>query len=208
MIKVGLLKIGELLSLIYPPRLSRLIFLAKCRVYTGWCSRQFSIVGRNCCFYPCFRRLLGAKYISIGNNVRIENNVQLTAWDRYRDQRFTPAIEIGDGCSIGEDNHITAINKIIIGRNVLTGKKVLITDNSHGSIELSEVTIPPRERILLSKGPVVIGDNVWIGEKASILPGVTIGAGCIIAANSVVTKDIPANCVYGGNPGRIIKELK
>ena len=63
----------------------------------------------------------------------------------------------------------------------------------------------PLERPITSKGPVVIGNNVWIGDKATILPGVTIGDGAVIAANAVVTKDVPAYSVVGGNPARVIK---
>ncbi|MDR2406844.1 MAG: sugar O-acetyltransferase, partial [Bacteroidales bacterium] len=57
-------------------------------------------------------------------------------------------------------------------------------------------------------GSVVIEDNVWIGDKVTILPGVHIGYGSIIGANAVVTKDVPANCVVGGNPAKIIKVIK
>jgi acetyltransferase-like isoleucine patch superfamily enzyme len=64
----------------------------------------------------------------------------------------------------------------------------------------------PIKRSLFSKGPVIIGDNVWIGDKATILPGVSIGNGAVIAANAVVTKDVPAYSVAAGNPARIIKQ--
>ena len=60
---------------------------------------------------------------------------------------------------------------------------------------------------LYRKGPVVIEDNVWIGEKASIMPGVHIGKGAIIAANSVVTHDVPAYAVVAGVPAKIVKQL-
>ena len=60
--------------------------------------------------------------------------------------------------------------------------------------------------MIVSKGPVVIGDNVWIGDKVTVLPGVTIGDGAVIAANAVVTKDVPAYSVVAGNPAKIIKQ--
>lgn len=66
--------------------------------------------------------------------------------------------------------------------------------------------MPPTQRPIYSKGPVVIGDNVWIGDKATILPNVSIGKGAIIAANSVVTKDVPEYSVFAGNPAKIIKQ--
>jgi acetyltransferase-like isoleucine patch superfamily enzyme len=66
----------------------------------------------------------------------------------------------------------------------------------------------PMMRPLISKGKVIIGDNVWIGEGAMILPNVHIGEGAIIAANSVVTKDIPAYSIAVGIPAKIIKNIK
>ena len=65
----------------------------------------------------------------------------------------------------------------------------------------------PSLRKLYSKGPVIIEDNVWIGEGVAILPNVIIGENSIIGANAVVTKDIPRNSVVGGNPAKIIRTL-
>lgn len=59
----------------------------------------------------------------------------------------------------------------------------------------------------MSKGPVIIGQNVWVGDKATILPGVTIGDGAVIGANSVVTKDVPPYSIVGGNPAKVLKQL-
>ena len=87
------------------------------------------------------------------------------------------------------------------------GKSVLIIDNAHGASERDLLDISPRKRPLVSKGPVVIEDNVWIGEKASIMPGVRIGRGSIIAANSVITHNIDPYSVVTGSPGKIIKRL-
>jgi acetyltransferase-like isoleucine patch superfamily enzyme len=66
----------------------------------------------------------------------------------------------------------------------------------------------PNYRELFSKGAVYIGKNVWIGDKASIMPGVTIGEGCIVGANTVVTKDVPPYSVVVGSPAKIVKTLK
>ena len=131
----------------------------------------------------------------------------MTAWDSYEGVHFNPQITIGNNSSIGDDSHITAINKIMIGNNVRSGKKILITDNSHGASERKLLDIAPNKRPLYSKGPVIIEDNVWIGEKSSIMPGVHIGYGSIIAANSVVTKDVPSYCVVAGSPAKIVKNM-
>lgn len=88
---------------------------------------------------------------------------------------------------------------------MLTGRFVLISDNNHGTPgDVAELNIPPIDRALSSKGPIIIGNNVWIGDRATILGGVTIGDGAIIAAGAVVTKDVPAAAIVVGNPGRII----
>ncbi len=133
----------------------------------------------------------------------------MTAWDKYllTNQVFTPEISIGENVCIGEYVHITAINKIVIGNGVLTGRWVLITDNSHGLFTKSELEERPIARPIYSKGEVIIGNNVWIGDKATILPNVHVGDGAIIAANAVVTKDVPAYSLAAGNPARVIKNI-
>ena len=108
---------------------------------------------------------------------------------------------------MGENSHITCANKIVIGNGVAIGKSVLISDNAHGELNLNTLNISPLKREVTSKGPVIIEDNVWIGDKASILPNVHIGKGAVIAANAVVTKNVPAYAVVGGNPAKILKQL-
>ena len=115
-----------------------------------------------------------------------------------------PSVIIGDNVSLGEYCHITAIESVKIGNNLLTGRFVTITDNSHGLTDLKSLKLPPSKRPIVSKGAVTIKDNVWIGDKVTILPGVTIGEGAVIAANSVVTKDVPPYSVVGGIPAKIL----
>ena len=143
--------------------------------------------------------------ISIGENCGFADFIFLTAWKEYQGEHFTPELTIGKNGSFGAFNHITCINKIQIGDNCLTGKWVTISDNNHGTTDFDTLHEAPAIRKLYTKGPVVIGNNVWIGDKATILGGVTIGDGAVIAANSVVTKDVPAYSVVGGNPARVIK---
>lgn len=151
----------------------------------------------------------GGRYIKIGDNVSIGTDSILTAFDSYRDQTFTPEIIIDDGTIINPYAHITAINSIRIGKNVLFGKYVTVTDNSHGYNDtLGDLDTAPLLRSVFSKGPVVIEDNVWIGDKAIILPNVTIGKGSIIGAGAVVTKDVPSYSIAVGNPARVIKTIE
>lgn len=150
--------------------------------------------------------LVGVKYIKIGDGSSIQKGTYLTAWDAYGNQKFKPQIDIGNYCHIGAYNHITCINKIKIGDGFVSGKWVTITDNNHGNTFLEMMKIPVSNRPLITKGPIFIGKNVWIGDKVTILSGTTIGDGAIVAANSVVSKDIPAYAVAAGNPAKILKQ--
>lgn len=152
-------------------------------------------------------QILNEQYISIGHKTNIGKGAIITAWDNYEGINYSPDIIIGDNCSIGEFAHITACNKIIIGNNVLTGRYVYISDNFHGNTNTNEIDIPPIKRKLYVKGAVIIEDNVWIGERVCILSGVRIGKGAIIAANAVVTHDVPAACIVGGVPAKLIKKI-
>ena len=175
----------------------------KYSVYSQWIRPVFKDCHRSVRFEKV-GLLAGLQYISIGANSNFQSGLYLTAWDKYGDKKFTPKITIGTNCSFGAFNHVTCIDEITIGDGCLTGKWVTITDNSHGSSDYESLKESPAKRNFYSKAPVVIGNNVWIGDKVTILPGVKIGDNSIIAANSVVTKDVPSFCVVAGNPAKII----
>lgn len=152
--------------------------------------------------------LKNPSHINIGNDVILGKHVDLEAFCTFGRDCFNPTIQIGDYTSIWNYTHLSCVNGIYIGKGVLIGRFVLITDNSHGETTYSQVKqFYPGNRPLHSKGPVIIEDNVWIGDKVTILSGVRIGYGSIIGANSVVTKDIPPLCVAGGMPAKIIKRI-
>ena len=185
------------------------LFLKKILIYTYslWKSNEFKETGKYYLFqYPFY--INGGKNISIGNNFNCDQRLRLEAWDLYLGQKYCPEIIIGNNVSIQKDCHIGGINKIIIGDNVLIASKVYISDHSHGEISKEELSFSPIKRKLFSKGPVIIENNVWLGEGVIILPNVIIGENSIIGANSVVSKSVPKNCVAAGNPARIIRELK
>ena len=158
--------------------------------------------------YPCSLQGEGQKRIVIGDHTSIQSHSILGCWEKYGDQQFSPSIIIGNHCSIGEYNHITACNKITIGDGLLTGRYVYIGDNAHGGLSWEEAEIPPAQRHLTSKGEIKIGRNVWIGDKVSIFGGVTIGDNVIIGASSIVTHDIPNNCLAVGAPAKAIKKIE
>ena len=148
------------------------------------------------------------QYIRIGDNFSALINLRLEAWDAYGNQIFKPELLIGNNVCFNTDIHIGCINKIIIGNNVLMASGIFISDHSHGDTTAMMLDMSPINRPLISKGPVIIEDNVWIGERACVLPNVTIGKNSIIGANAVVTKSFPANSVVAGNPAKLIKTLK
>jgi acetyltransferase-like isoleucine patch superfamily enzyme len=196
--------IGKFISYLYPYKLHRIIVKFTDKLYTGWIAGQLKYFHiKSAIKYPI--NIIGGKYITIGKKTSISRYGVITAWDKYMNSIFTPQIIIGDNVSIGEYCHITAINKIVIGNGVLTGRWVTITDNSHGRTDIEQFYMPPLKRELYSPGTVIIDDNVWIGDKVTILPNVHIGKNVIIGANTVVTKDIPPNSIACGVPAKIIK---
>jgi acetyltransferase-like isoleucine patch superfamily enzyme len=190
----------------YSNRISMLLKFRYNQIYSFWISNEFKKIGENFSVAsPVY--LIGGKNISIGNNVSFDQRLRLDTIEEFFGDKFTPEIKIGNNVSIQKDCHIGAIHKIIIGNNVLLASKVYISDHSHGEINADAIKLPPAKRRLYSKGPVIIEDNVWLGEGVVVLPGVTIGENSIIGANAVVTKSIPRNCVAGGNPAKIIREI-
>lgn len=176
--------------------------------YSYWIRSSLGSVGKGTSIcHPCCLWGGGSGYISIGSNTTIQGHCILGCWIKYGEHNYTPSIIIGDNCNIGEYCHISSINQITIGNGLLTGRFVTINDNSHGELKKENLEIPPLMRQLTTKGEIVIGNNVWIGDKATILSGVSIGNNVIIGANAVVTRDVPDNCVVAGIPARIIKQI-
>jgi len=202
-----LFTIGKLWSFIYSFSFSRNIKIIYIKLYSAWISKEFNHFGKDTVVQPSIQ-LVGGKYITIGDKSSIGIRASLSAWGKFKLNKYNPQIIIGSNVSIGDDCHITAINRIEIGNNVLIGKKITITDNSHGEINFESLLFSPVDRRLYSEGAVFIEDNVWIGDKVSILPNVRIGQNSIIGANAVVTKDIPANCVAVGIPAKVIKKIE
>lgn len=149
--------------------------------------------------------LLNPQCITVGRNVSIMSHCVLECSPA---SGLNPEMIFGDNISIGEYSHITCAQRIEIGDGLLTGRFVLITDNGHGHNHAEELDTNPLLRKISSSGPVIIGRNVWIGDKVTILPNVTIGDGAVIAANAVVTQSIPPYCVAAGCPAKVVKIIK
>lgn len=194
---------GQITSYICPPTLLRALRSMRNAFYTGYIHRRFAHVGNGAAFTWKLLNLQGAQFISIGEETICEAALQLTA--RQAGAK-PPAISIGSHCLLRHGSHITATDSIVIGDHLLTGTNVIITDNAHGLTTREQLLVPPRQRPLISKGPVVIGRNVWLGNNVCVLPGVTIGDGVVVGANSVVTHSLPPYCVAAGIPARVIKQ--
>jgi len=111
------------------------------------------------------------------------------------------AIKIGNRTTIGNFTHIYASEKIVIGNDCMIAPFVYIVDSDHGT-NLGSL-MNQQENIT---APIIIGDDVWIGSHSIILKGIKIGNGVIIAANSVVNKDLEEFSIYGGSPVKLLKK--
>jgi lipopolysaccharide O-acetyltransferase len=147
----------------------------------------------------------GKKFIDFGFNITTGIGCRLEAFS----ENGKKTLHFGSNVQINDYVHITAMESVKIGNNVLMASKIYISDCTHGNYSgvenHSSPEVPPIKRSYVCK-PVVIEDNVWIGESVSILPGVTIGKGCVIGANSIVTKNIPPYVIAVGTPAKPIKQ--
>jgi acetyltransferase-like isoleucine patch superfamily enzyme len=153
-------------------------------------------------------RVIGGRHISFGKDVYAERNLWLEAVTSYRSQDFLPNITIGDHVSFSDGVHISSITSIAIGSHSLFGSRIYVSDHNHGMYRGESQSTPeeaPAHRLLGGGGPVVIGENVWIGDNSVIIGPATIGRGAIVGANSVVRGMVPSNTIVAGAPARPIK---
>jgi acetyltransferase-like isoleucine patch superfamily enzyme len=196
----------KIIYFLFSYRFQKKILLGINYFYSLWIKNVFHASGRG--FYIEKRAyILGGRNIIIGENFFSLSGLRIEAWENYESDVFHPKIIIGNNVTINYNLHLGCINSIQIQNNVLIGSNVLITDHSHGFVSNEDLNLPPAKRKLYSKGPVFIGNNVWIGDFVSILPGVNLGDNVIVGSNSVVTKSFPPNVVIGGVPAKILKDL-
>lgn len=146
---------------------------------------------------------LGSVYI--GSNVILGYNLAIHFYGFHimiQPRNINSIIRIGDNAIFSNDIAIIANKEINIGDNCLLGDRVTILDS-----DFHEVNPDTRYRSIGCVKPVNIGNNVWIGSGVTILKGVTIGDNSVIAANSVVSKDVAKDSVFGGNPAVYIKSV-
>jgi acetyltransferase-like isoleucine patch superfamily enzyme len=155
-------------------------------------------------------RVHGAKYISFGRGIRAKSGLWLETVPRYQEQTFQPCLTVGDNVLFSDGVHISCIDRIVIGNNVLMGSRIYIADHNHGVYRGPNPSLPsepPALRPLGTTGPVLIGKNVWIGDNVIILGPATIGDGAIIGANSLVRGEVLPGTIVAGNPAKAIKRF-
>lgn len=119
-------------------------------------------------------------------------------------QARTPnsVIEIGAGVAFSNNVSVVAMEKVVIGSGTLVGDLVTIMDSDFHEIDPSR----RRDGTGMVK-PVYVGENVWLGSRVIVQKGVSIGNNSIVTPQSVVTRDIPPNCIAGGIPARVIRQI-
>lgn len=144
-------------------------------------------------------RLVGEARIAIGNDVWIGAGSWLQS---LGDDGVT--LEIGDGARAAGNCVLSAASSVRIGRKVLLARGVYISDHIHRYDNVPQAVM---DQGLDRVEPVEIADGAWLGENVVVCPGVRIGRGSVVGANSVVTEDIPDYCVAVGAPARVVRQL-
>ena len=186
-------------------KINTLIGIIKTKYYY---QKHIDIIGKiNVSGNPIFVFDFNGKLI-LGDNVSLKSNprsyhMHMHSPVKLMADRKNAVIIIGDNTRIN-GACIHAYERIEIGKNCLIAANTQIFDGSGHDLSMDDTS--NRINTEGSSKPIKIYDNVWIGANCIIMPGVTIGEGAVVAAGSVVVKDVPAMCVVGGNPAKIIKE--
>jgi acetyltransferase-like isoleucine patch superfamily enzyme len=141
--------------------------------------------------------------IVLGDDILFDGKCSITFAARYS---RAPTLIVGSGTGIGHDCAFTVANRISIGRNCRIASGVWMFDSpGHRSDPRARLNNLPAD--ISDVKPITVGDNVWIGGRAIIFPGVTVGEGSVVSAGAVVASDVPAYSVVIGNPARRIGTL-
>jgi lipopolysaccharide O-acetyltransferase len=157
--------------------------------------------------YPFVR---GRERIEVGKNFRAGKHLHIEIIKEFNGKTYNGTLKVKDNVMMHHFIHIGVANYVEMGNNVLMASYIYISDHNHGFYKRNQQSNPmtaPIRRILTYDKPVVIGDNAWIGEMVTILPGVSIGEGSIIGGGAVVTKSIPPYSIAVGNPAKVVKQF-
>jgi lipopolysaccharide O-acetyltransferase len=148
-------------------------------------------------------RLSGEERIQIGDRVFLGSGCWLQALPDG--DNLTVAISVGTGTSIAGACVISAVRSVCLESYVLLARNVYISDHIH---KYSQTDAPILAQGVEKIRPVLIKCGAWLGQNVVVCPGVTIGAGAVVAANSVVNEDIPDFSVAAGAPARVVKTIE
>lgn len=175
-------------------------------VYSFFCLMGLRIRGAHIPFSSYIgphRHVREAKHISVGKNTRVRYGSSLLCYSSYHQQRLIPSLRIGNNVYINTGFKAIIATDLIIEDDVTIANDVSVITENHG-LQADTASYLDND---LSVSSVTIRKGAWIGEKAILLPGVTVGEKSIIGAGSVVTKSIPAYSLAVGNPARVIKHF-
>ncbi len=136
--------------------------------------------------------------LTVGEGTLLEPGCWLTLSPRAR-------ISIGRGCFLNRNTMLAAQELIEIGDHVMFANNCFVGDADH---RFDDPELPVTWQGFVAKGPVRIGSNCWFGVGCVVTSGVEIGDRCVIAANSVVTQDLPPGVIAAGAPARVLKEIE
>lgn len=161
-----------------------------------WYLRQATQVGQRV-------RVWGKPSVDNQGRLLIGNRVRLSSKIATLELATGPqgVLEIGEGTYINYGCSIGATQSVCIGRECNIGTYVIIMDNDFHRLE------PERRKETPVSAPIVLEENVWLGARVIVLPGVTIGCGSVIGAGGVVTRDIPPRSLAVGVPARVIRSI-
>lgn len=148
---------------------------------------------------------LNVNIVNHGTMILDDNVIVRPSTELYTHIRKRSILKLGNGTEIGRDSTISSFNKIVLGKDVLTGPHVYIADHNH-EYENPIIPISKSGVKCLHHDSVYIDDGCWLGTNVVIAGNIRIGKHCVIGANSVVTKDIPDYCIAVGAPAKIIKK--
>jgi len=172
------------------------------KVFSLLVSGAFAKFGKNSSLmYPV--RLSGEGRIAIGDRVSIGPGSWLKTLSDGENRSV--ALEIGSGASIAGACVLSAIRSVVLEKDVLLARNVYVSDHIH---RYTQIGVPILKQGLDKVMPVLIRQGAWLGQNVVVCPGVTIGRGAVIGANSLVNSDIPDFCVAAGAPARVLKSIE
>jgi acetyltransferase-like isoleucine patch superfamily enzyme len=182
-------------------RIYRASVRARAKLFSLLAGRDFASFGARSVVEPPVR-IQGEKRIAVGDDVFVGAGSWLQVLDGP-DRGV--AISIGDGTSVAGSCVLSAAVSVRLGRKVLLARNVYIADHSHAYADVTRAVL---DQGVTKVEPVEICDGAWLGQNVVVGPGVRIGRGAVVGANSVVLFDVPDHSVAVGAPARIVRELK